>query len=102
MNFHKNSELKVCVMLQMALKNSQFTVALRLLSTVPRGSAEVTGVKAEGRNLLHVLALHAQQGADVHGQQKVSVTVVAVTLFFFAVDFSFSKGNWRSIACNYL
>lgn len=58
-------------MLQMAVKNSQINVALRLLSTVIKGSLEVCAIREKTRNLLHVLALHANPDRDQHEQEKV-------------------------------
>ena len=56
----------------MAVKNSQFNVALRLLATVIKGSAELLAVREGNRNMLHVLALYAEPGNFDSQQQKVS------------------------------
>lgn len=55
----------------MAVKNSQFNVALRLLSTTIKGSAEVCAVREKNRNLLHILALSAEPGYNSAQQEKV-------------------------------
>ncbi|XP_076462850.1 uncharacterized protein LOC143295161 [Babylonia areolata] len=60
---------------EMAVKNSQFNVALRLLSTVLKGSGEVCAVREHNRNLMHVLALYAD-----HDRNKQQLVKVAQTL----------------------
>jgi hypothetical protein len=55
----------------MAVKNAQLNVALRLLSTVMKGSDEVCARREENRNLLHVLALHANPTHNQQQQEKV-------------------------------
>ena len=48
----------------MAVNNSQLNVALRILSTFVKGSAEVCAVREKNRNLLHILALNAEPGTN--------------------------------------
>lgn len=66
---------RVFVTLQMAIKNSQYNAALRLLSTAV-DLKEVLALRSKDRNLLHILALYAA------GNKEQQIRVCNLSLTF--------------------